>query len=54
MSPIRNECAAKLTAEDVRAIRASTEPLRVLQERYGVHRHTLFSIRHGLTWRHVV
>ena len=42
---------AKLTAEAVREIRASTESLRVLAERYGVCRSTVSHIRTGRNWR---
>jgi hypothetical protein len=38
---------ARLRAEDVRAIRASREPGRVLAERYGIHVQTVSGIRTG-------
>jgi len=41
---------AKLTEEAVRAIRASTEPLRVLATRYGVSASTIANIRNGRRW----
>lgn len=44
---------ARLTEADVAAIRASTEGLRLLGRRYGVHHTTIRDIRLRLTWRHV-
>lgn len=41
---------AKLTAEDVIAIRTASEPLRVLAERYGVKRSTVANLRSNLGW----
>jgi hypothetical protein len=43
----------KLTEDDVRAIRASTETLRVLAEHYGVHHTTILAIRRREKWGHV-
>lgn len=44
---------AKLTADDVRYIRGSTEPLKVLSARFGVTEGTISWIRHGHTWQHI-
>lgn len=44
---------AKLTEEDVRAIRASSEPYRVLARRYGVCLATLSMVKTGKNWRHI-
>lgn len=44
---------AKLTEDDVRAIRASTERTGVLAKRYGVHWTTLKKARDGTFWPHV-
>lgn len=44
---------AKLTDDDVRAIRASDEIQIVLAKRYGVSQTTISNIRCGNTWRHV-
>lgn len=41
----------KLTLEQARAIRASTEPATVAAERYGVSRWTVWAIRRGRNWR---
>lgn len=42
---------AKLTLEDARAIRASTESITALAERYGVHRSRISAIRLGNAWK---
>ena len=42
-----------LTAEDIRAIRASNEKGVRLAERYGISRSTLSSIRLRRTWKHI-
>jgi hypothetical protein len=42
---------SRLTLEDVVAIRASDEILRVLAERYGVAKNTVWAIRNGTRWR---
>lgn len=42
--------ASKLTTDDVIAIRASAEPVRVLAERYGVGRACVYKVRSGETW----
>lgn len=46
-------CNAVLTAEDVKAILESSEGLRVLGERYGVHLSTIWLVRHRKNWKHV-
>lgn len=45
---------AKLTAEDVRAIRSEWKPgVRGMAKRYGVSRHTIRQIALGETWKDV-
>jgi hypothetical protein len=44
---------AKLTEEQVRAIRADERGCRKLAKAYGVHMGTILSIRAKRTWRHV-
>ena len=44
---------AKLSAEDIRAIRASQEMGARIADRYGVSRSTISSIRNRLTWTHI-
>jgi hypothetical protein len=46
--------ATHITAADVLAIRASTEPERVLARRYGVSNSTAHRIRTGETWKYMV
>lgn len=43
----------KITEDDVRAIRLSTERAGILAARYGMDRHTITSIRNRKTWKHV-
>jgi hypothetical protein len=43
----------KLTDADALAIRASSDPLSVLAERYGMSTSALHAIRSGLTWTHL-
>lgn len=43
----------KINEDDVRAIRASTEPLAVIAERYGMTRAGIKTIRQRRTWKHV-
>lgn len=43
----------KITEDDVRAIRASSEPRTILAERYGMTVAGIKTIRAGRTWRHV-
>lgn len=45
--------SAKLTDDDIRAIRASTEPQRAIAKRYGVVQQTISAIKTGAKWRHV-
>lgn len=45
--------SAKLTEDDVRVIRASSDSLRVLAARYGVSFIAIRNVRLGLTWKHV-
>lgn len=45
--------SAKLTEDDVLAIRASHEPLGTLAKRYGVCKATVSDARTGRTWRHL-
>lgn len=43
----------KITEDDVRAIRASSEPRKVLAERYGMTEAGIKTIRARRTWKHV-
>lgn len=45
---------AKLTEEDVLAIRNSTESLSVLARRYGIGKSTAGHTRNGKTWKHLL
>jgi hypothetical protein len=45
--------ASKLTADDVRQIRASTERQRELADKYGVTQPTISQIRSGKLWGHL-
>jgi hypothetical protein len=44
---------AKVTADHVRAIRASAEDYRVLMARYGISKSTLNRIRRRESWAHI-
>lgn len=44
---------SSLTEDDIRAIRASTENNKVLALHYHVSEVTIWSIRHGRTWKNV-
>lgn len=44
---------ARLTAEDVVAIRGSHEPPKVVALRYGVTAACIYRVRHRLSWAHV-
>jgi len=44
---------AKLTEDDVRAIRASSETNSVLAARYGIDRHHIAGIRKRRSWTHI-
>jgi hypothetical protein len=46
----RRGTATKLTADDVTAIRASSEPNEVLAIRYGVTASNIGAVRHGRSW----
>jgi HNH endonuclease len=48
---IRRGNGTKLTEDDVRAIRASSEKQRVLAATYGVSQSQISRIRNWLTWR---
>lgn len=45
--------AAKITADDVRDIRASKAPYPVLSAKYGLTRCHISDIRRGAAWRHI-
>jgi hypothetical protein len=45
--------AAKLTEDDVRLIRESTDLSRALAVRFGVSKSAINRARHGHQWRHV-
>lgn len=49
----RRHPGVKLTEDDVRAIRASTEPSLTLAHRYGVSDTTIRRTRAALKWKHV-
>lgn len=44
---------AKLTADAVRAIRASTEPHKVLADRYATSVHNIHTVRDRRSWQHL-
>jgi len=44
---------AKLSADEARSIRASSELACVVASRHGVTETTVYSIRRGRTWRHI-
>jgi hypothetical protein len=44
---------AKLTDDDVRTIRASNSPLRVMAEQFGVDQSLISLIRLRKAWKHV-
>lgn len=48
----RRERSYKLTLEQAREIKASTEPLSALARRFGVHKSTVWLVRRGKTWAH--
>lgn len=48
-----NHKNSKVTCDDVRAIRASTETLAALSVKYGISQSSLSSIRLRKTWKHV-
>lgn len=48
---VRRGKNAKLTADDVRAIRGSDEPTSVIARRYGLATSTVRRVRAGKTWR---
>jgi hypothetical protein len=50
----RRGAGAKLTMEDARAIRASTETSAALARQYGVVKNTIYNIRSGRTWKEEV
>jgi hypothetical protein len=45
--------SAKLTGDDVRAIRASKESLGILSERYGIAKANIWAARTRKTWKHI-
>lgn len=49
---VKNPCA-RLTEDDVRAIRASNETQRALGEKYGVSHTAIYHIKKGIHWSHV-
>jgi hypothetical protein len=51
--PRGEQKASKLTEADVLAIRASSEPPRVLAVRYGISRFFVWEVRSGRAWRHL-
>lgn len=55
-NPVRGEQqpTAKLTAQQVKAIRADKRVQRVIAADYGVNQVTISVIKRGATWRHVI
>lgn len=49
----RTHGKAKLTYDQIRSIRSSDEPTKVLAARYGVTRNTVARARTGQSWSHV-
>lgn len=47
----KQDARSPLTQDQVDAIRASDEILRVLADRYGVAKNTIWAIRNGTRWR---
>lgn len=47
----QHRAGRKLTLQDARRIRASTDPVKVTAQREGVSAATVISIRNGRTWR---
>jgi len=45
---------AKLTEDDIRAIRASTDTLKAIGEQFGIHPNHACDIRLRKDWRHVL
>ena len=45
---------SSLSDEDVRNIRSSSEPQKILAERYGIQQSAVSKIRRGLTWKHLL
>lgn len=43
----------KLSADDIRAIRAAPPDLKPLMERYGLSKHGISKIRSGKRWGHI-
>lgn len=46
--------ASKITEDDVRAIRDSSEPRSTLASRYGLHPQQIHKIRTRQRWKHVI
>jgi len=44
---------AKLTLEQVREIRGSSEPARALAEKYGVSRNYIYLVKNKTNWSHI-
>lgn len=56
MAPPKGEAnkAAKVTAEDVRAIRRDTRPCKVVGDQYGLSPAQVSRIRNGTRWGHLL
>ena len=54
MHPGEATSGARLSADAVLAIRASTDHDLALADRYGVSRRTIVHVRSGNTWRHLL
>lgn len=49
----RGRFRSKLSADEVREILLSTDPVKILADRFHVSRHTISRIRKGTTWDHL-
>ncbi len=48
-----NNGQAKLTAEQVRAIRKDTRPIYIIMAAHSIDRRTVYGIKHFTTWKHI-
>jgi hypothetical protein len=44
---------SKLTEDQVRYIRSSKDSMQKLAQRFGVQKHTIWEVKHYLTWKHI-
>lgn len=45
--------SAKLTSDDIIAIRADMRPCKIIASQYGIDLSSIYSIRRGRVWKHV-